>query len=284
MSTTTLSDMATSADHRPAHDASESCGTDGRRELRIGTSGWNYAGWQADFYHGVRARDWLRFCAERFTALEVNATFYHLQSRATFERWHDETPDGFRFAIKANRFLTHNRKLAAPREPVLLERERASALAEKLAVVVWQLPPRLGKSMERLRAFVGALARWPEARHALELRHPSWFDEEVADCLHTHGMATCLSDAADWPMWDAVTTDLVYVRLHGHTRTYASAYAPVTLKRWAARARAWIGEGRDVHLYFDNTAEGAAPRDALRMIELTRGGCTRRSPARHEAH
>ena len=148
------------------------------------------------------------------------------------------------------------------------QRERARALGEKLAVVVWQLPPRFKKRMDRLAGFVAALARWDSTRHAIEFRHPSWFDEEVAATLARHRIAACQSDAADWPLWEAVTTDLVYIRLHGHTRTYASAYSTALLTRWAARIRAWRGEGRAVHVYFDNDAEGAAPYDALRLMRL----------------
>jgi uncharacterized protein YecE (DUF72 family) len=241
------------------------------QQAYIGTSGWNYRSWKDSFYAGVRQKDWLRFCAERFTGIEVNATFYRLQEKSTFERWRDETPDGFRFAIKGNRFLTHNKKLADPVRSIQVERERARGLGNKLAAVVWQMPRFLKKNMGRLNDFATALRRWPEARHALEFRHTSWFDEEVADCLRHHRLAVCLSDAADWPIWEAVTTDLVYVRLHGHTRTYASAYSTAALKRWARRARGWLKERRDVHVYFDNDAEGAAPRDALRLIELVQG-------------
>jgi uncharacterized protein YecE (DUF72 family) len=204
---------------------------------------------------------------------EVNATFYRLQEKKTFARWRDETPAHFRFAIKGNRYLTHNKKLADPLPSIGLERERAKTLGNKLAAVVWQMPHRFRKDIDdRLRVFARALARWPEARHALEFRHTSWFDDEVAECLHTHRLSVCVSDAADWPMWDAVTSDMVYIRLHGHTRTYASAYSAQALKKWSLRMRRWLAEGRDVHAYFDNDAEGAAPRDALRLIELIKGG------------
>ena len=236
--------------------------------LYIGTSGWNYHGWKDRFYAGVPRKDWLRFCGEHFTGIEVNATFYRLQRPNTFARWANETPDAFRFAIKGNRFVTHNKKLADPLPSIRLERERALALGEKLAVVLWQLPPRFKKHMDRLRGFVAALAHWDSTRHAIEFRHPSWFDEEVAATLARHRIAACQSDAADWPLWEAVTTDLVYIRLHGHTRTYASAYSTALLTRWAARIRAWLGEGRAVHVYFDNDAEGAAPYDALRLMRL----------------
>ncbi|HVC12385.1 MAG TPA: DUF72 domain-containing protein [Burkholderiales bacterium] len=236
----------------------------------IGTSGWNYDAWRESFYACLPKKDWLRLYAGKFGALEVNATFYRLQSVATFRRWAAETPPGFRFAIKANRYLTHNKKLADPLPAVLLERGRAAALGAKLAVVVWQLPRNLHRDLGRLAGFARALARWRRARHAIEFRHPSWFNDEVAACLRAHRIANCLSDAADWPLWDAVTTDLVYVRLHGHELTYASAYPQAELRAWAVRVRRWLRQGRDVHLYFDNDAFGYAPRDALRLIALLR--------------
>jgi uncharacterized protein YecE (DUF72 family) len=252
-------------------DRSEHAGRDDRpRSARayIGTSGWNYDGWQEPFYRGTPRKQWLRFCAERFTGIEVNATFYRLQSQATFQRWRAETPPEFRFAIKANRYLTHNKKLADPRAPITLERSRAAGLGPKLAAVVWQLPHNFHKNMARLDGFARALRGWRTTRHTIEFRHESWFDGEVADCLRHHRIAACQSDAADWPIWDAVTTDLVYVRLHGHTATYASAYSEGELRAWARKARRWLAEGRDVHVYLDNDAFGHAPRDALRLIAM----------------
>jgi uncharacterized protein YecE (DUF72 family) len=94
----------------------------------IGTSGWNYDSWRDDFYRGLPRKDWLGFCAERFSGIEVNATFYRLQTKETFRRWRDATPDNFRFAIKANRFLTHNKKLADPLPAIRHERDLAKAL------------------------------------------------------------------------------------------------------------------------------------------------------------
>jgi len=209
-------------------------------------------------------------CAARFTALEVNATHYRLQSAATFRRWRNETPPAFRFAVKANRYLTHSKKLKDPLPAIGTERSRAAALREKLAVVLWQLPRNFHCNLARLATFARALRRWPAARHAIEFRHPSWFCAEVAACLGEHRIALCQSDAADWPLWDAVTTDLVYVRLHGHALTYASSYSEHELRAWARKARRWLREGRDVHVYFDNDAAGAAPRNALRLLALLR--------------
>jgi uncharacterized protein YecE (DUF72 family) len=234
----------------------------------VGTSGWNYPAWRAGFYGNCPTRLWLSFCAERFSAIEVNATFYRLQTRETFARWRQATPPAFRFAIKANRYLTHNRKLDDPLPSIRLERDRARGLGDKLAVVLWQLPHNLHRDLGRLARFARALRCWRTARHAIEFRHDSWFDEEVAACLGEHGIAACQSDAADWPLWNEVTTDLVYVRLHGRPLTYASGYSGAELRRWAVKVRRWLGEGRDVHVYFDNDALGRAPVDALALTSL----------------
>jgi len=234
----------------------------------VGTSGWSYLAWRDSFYRGVPKREWLAWCARRFTAVEINASFYRLQSPQTFTRWRQVTPAGFRFALKANRYLTHNKKLADAVHSIALERGRAQALGDKLVAVLWQLPGNYKKHMGRLDGFLHALEGWPEVRHVLEFRHRSWFVDEVADSLSRHRVAVCQSDAADWPLWDRVTTDLVYVRLHGHTRTYASAYSRAALRRWAQRVRDWSEEGRSVCVFFDNDAEGAAPDDAMALLRL----------------
>jgi uncharacterized protein YecE (DUF72 family) len=234
----------------------------------IGTSGWNYKSWRGGFYGNRPQKEWLGFCAERFTAIEVNGTFYRLQEKSTFKKWRDQTPNGFPFAIKGHRYITHNKKLRDVEESVIRCRESASPLGKRLAAVVWQLPAFLKKDIERLEKFLKALRRWKSTRHAIEFRHKSWFDDEVAECLSDHAVAVCMSDAPDWPMWEKVTTDLVYIRLHGHTRKYASSYSKLALSNWAKRIRWWLNENRNAHVYFDNDAEGAAPRNALTLMEM----------------
>jgi uncharacterized protein YecE (DUF72 family) len=112
------------------------------------------------------------------------------------------------------------------------------------------------------------LEMWPEVRHAIEFRDRSWFDGEVAALMSRARIASCQSDAAAWPMWQAITTDLVFVHLHGHASTYASHYGRDSLERWAGRIRRWLNEGRDVHVYFDNDAMGYAPWNALNLAEI----------------
>jgi uncharacterized protein YecE (DUF72 family) len=239
-----------------------------KSSLYIGTSGWSYPNWQQHFYNGVARKDWLKFYAERFSAVEINGTFYRLQNPDTFKKWFDQTPATFRFALKANRYLTHNKKLYDPLASVLIEKNHAEALGKKLAVVLWQLPGFFKKDLDRLNDFIDALHQWPEVSHTIEFRDKSWFDDETADCLAKAEIAVCLSDAQTWPMWDRITSNLVYIRLHGHTRTYVSSYSNLELACWAERISLWAKQGKEVHVYFDNTAACAAPfnADTLRTL------------------
>jgi uncharacterized protein YecE (DUF72 family) len=244
--------------------------------LLIGTSGWNYGPWKDGLYAGVPRRDWLSHYASRFNAVEVNASFYRAVRPSTYGAWRDATPEAFRFAIKGHRIVTHVNRLAEATEPVIRQRDSAAALGDRLAAVLWQLPRSVGKNADQLRKFLVTLHRWPGVRHVMEFRHPSWFDAETADLLAAHETASAISDADRWPLWDAVTTDLVYVRLHGRPHCYLSPYLPDAVAEWAARIRSWRAEGRAVHVFFDNTMQGAAVDNAGALRALL---ATERAPA-----
>ncbi|MDX1483464.1 MAG: DUF72 domain-containing protein [Alphaproteobacteria bacterium] len=239
--------------------------------VRIGLSGWSYPAWKETFYAGVKRADWLTHASRRFPTLEVNGTFYREQKAATLQRWRQATPEDFVFAIKGHRFVTHRLRLADAEDALVRQRENARHLLPKLAAVLWQLPPGLKADPGRLGAFLAALADWSETRHAIEFRHESWFTGETERTLEDAGAANCISDAAAWPRWDAVTAPLVYLRLHGRPETYVSAYGRAALETWAARIADWRRAGRDVLAYFDNDAAGAAFVDAARLIDLCRG-------------
>jgi uncharacterized protein YecE (DUF72 family) len=138
-------------------------------------------------------------------------------------------------------------------------------LGHRLAAVLWQLPRSVAKDSERLKAFLATLHLWPGVRHVMEFRHPSWFDAETADLLAAHDVANAISDAERWPLWDAVTTDLVYIRLHGKPHCYLSPYSTDAIAEWAARIREWQAQGRAVQVYFDNTMQGAAVDNAIEL-------------------
>ncbi len=252
--------------------------------IHIGTSGWTYRAWRDGLYAGIPTKRWLEHAAKTFGALEINGSFYTQIRESTYARWYDETPADFRFALKGHRFLTHYKRLRDCAASIEIQREPTLALREKLAAVVWQLPATFRVELARLQEFATSLQRWPEVRHAVELRHASWFTAETAAILADAGLAVCMSDAPDFPLWDAVTTDLVYVRLHGHTRKYASSYRADHLARWAARIRGWADAGRTVHCYLDNDAEGAAVANALTLREqVDRTAARPRPPRRRDA-
>jgi uncharacterized protein YecE (DUF72 family) len=242
-----------------------------------------YAGWREHLYAATPIKKWLQVASRAFDALEINGSFYTQIKPETYARWYAQTPDDFRFALKGHRFVTHYKRLRDCRESIVRLRDQVEPLREKRGAVIWQLPSNFAcrddGGLERLDDFMRALKAWPAVRHSLELRHKSWFTDAVADVLRANNVAVCMGDAPDFPMWKEVTSDLVYVRLHGHTRKYHSSYSEQSLRAWADDTKRWLAEGRDVHVYFDNDAEGHAVRNALRFQELVVGTSPREIPA-----
>jgi uncharacterized protein YecE (DUF72 family) len=237
-----------------------------RDVIHIGTSGWQYRDWRGRFYPGALAqRGWPEHYTTRFDTVEVNSSFYRLPERTTFERWRDQVPSGFVMAVKASRFLTHLKRLEAPREPVDRLLERASALGPALGPLLVQLPPTLPLDLDRLRALLDAIdGRVPTA---LEFRHPSWFVDETYDVLDRAGAALVLADRPGSRQAPVVTGGWSYVRFHQGTRVGAR-YRRSKLARWADRVATL--PARDVYVYFNNDPAAAAPRDAATLRELVR--------------
>lgn len=214
-------------------------------------------------------RRWLAFCAERFTSIEVDGTFYGSKPASVYAKWAEETPPGFVFAIRGHRFVTHRKRLKDVRESILRLRGEAEGLGEKLGPVLWQTPPSMRLDLDRLKAFVDDLVSvWPTARHALEFRHESWFTPEVRQVLQAAGVAITVSDGEGIPIWKEISADFTFVRLHGRPHRYFSNYEEPQLHEWTE----WIESQRvrDAFVYFDNDAANFAPYNAVRCLELFR--------------
>ena len=234
--------------------------------LRVGTSGWQYDDWRGVLYpEGVPQRAWLSAYAQEFDTVEVNAAFYRLPTRETFERWREAVPEGFVMAVKASRYLTHIRRLVDPQEPVARLLEAARGLGAALGPVLLQLPPTLHSEPARL---AGCLAEFPpDVRVAVEPRHPSWWSDEVADVLRTHGAALCWADRDSrpvTPLWR--TASWGYLRLH-HGRS-GWGYGRTALRTWHRRLCDAYGPDGDVYVYFNNDPGGAAVHDARQLSRL----------------
>ncbi len=236
----------------------------GRRAIRIGTSGWHYDHWAGPFYpRELRKADYLAFYAECFDTVEINSSFYRLPSPGTFRGWRDSVPGGFRFAVKASRYITHMKRLKDPEAHVARFLEAAAALGDKRGPVLFQLPPRWKPDLGRLRDFLAVLPG--SLPCAFEFRDERWFGDGLYDLLAEHGAAFCIYDLAGQRSPIEVTAALCYVRLHGPGGAYQGSYSGQALAAWARRFRDWRGEGRRVYCYFDNDEKGYAARDALRL-------------------
>ncbi|MBB5981638.1 DUF72 domain-containing protein [Kribbella solani] len=255
---------------------------------RVGISGWRYPPWRKTYYpEGLPQRAELEYAAGRLNSIELNGSFYALQRPASYQRWHDETPDGFVFSVKGPRFVTHVKRLADVDAPLAnFFASGVFALGNKLGPVLWQLPPNFQYDADRCAAFFEQLPRTTTAaaevakghdermegrallecavdiplRYAIEVRHDSFKTTGFLELARAHDVAVvCADSAGKWPMFDAVTADFAYVRLHGADELYVSGYDGKSLDRWARKIRSWKCAA---FVYFDNDAKVRAPYDA----------------------
>ena len=237
--------------------------TAGRRPIRIGCSGWNYASWKDRFYDGKPARLWLQLYARHFDTVEVNNTFYRLPQKSSVARWVELSPPGFDFAVKASRYLTHIKRLTDLGDGIRRYYERIEPLARspKMGPVLWQLPPTFRRDDARLAAALRAL---PLGRHCFEFRHSSWFVEPVYELLRAHGAALVIADRPEVKDYQAhvFTTDWTYVRFHYGSRGRRGNYSQTELEEWAKRFEEWSGDV-EILAYFNNDWEVFAVRNAL---------------------
>ena len=236
--------------------------------LYIGTSGWQYADWKGRFYpEELPTSGWLKYYCEHFATVEVNNTFYRLPERRTFEKWRRETPDDFVVTVKANRYLTHLKRLKDPVPIVKTLMDAAGGLGSKLGPILLQLPPNFPVNAGRLEE---TLAAFPaEVRLALEFRHSTWFTDEIRNVLQRRDAAFCLADrksavlGADWR-----TASWGYLRMHEGIGDPHPCYPEETLSRWADALAHQFDSSEDVYVYFNNDGRCCAIRDALRFARM----------------
>ena len=239
----------------------------------IGTSGWQYRHWKDRFYpKSVPQRAWLEFYADRFQTVESNNAFYMLPKPETFKAWADRTPDDFVMAVKANRYLTHIKRLRDPAEPVERFVANATKLGRKLGPILVQLPPNLKADLDSLDETLRRFGK--VAPIAVEFRHDSWWTDETRSLLERHSAALCLADRNSKPvtaLWK--TTDWCYLRFHEGAANPHPCYGRTSLRTWAERIAEVWGPDADVWVYFNNDPIGCALRDAKTFArEVTRAG------------
>ena len=236
------------------------------KRVRIGCSGWSYASWRNDFYPPkLPQSEWLAHYSSVFDTVEVNNTFYRLPEISAVEGWADGTPEGFTFAVKASRYLTHMKRLRDVGAGLERFWERLEPLraAGKLGPVLWQLPESFKRDDEVL---AGALAALPPANHCFEFRHASWFAPDVYALLADHDCALAVGHDARRPLPEEApeTAGWLFVRWHYGARGRRGNYSESEIATWRRRIAAWRSR-REIFGYFNNDWEGFAPRNALAL-------------------
>lgn len=240
-------------------------------EIRVGTSGWNYRHWRGVFYpEDLSQKQWFSHYATRFDTVEVNNTFYQLPEASTFEAWHEQAPARFVYTLKGNRYITHLKRLKVSQETVNRFLDRARVLKEHLGPILWQLPPRWHKNLQRLDRFLGLLPE--DLIHVFEFRDEEWFADDVLELLDREGASFCTHDMVGLSVPRAATGRVAYVRFHGASdQKYRGTYGDEQLREWAEWLADRHGEGMGVYAYFNNDVEGHAPHDAARLREMLGG-------------
>lgn len=254
-----------------ADNGSHAAGT-----VRVGIGGWTYAPWRGSFFPpGLPHTQELRHASRRVTAIEVNGTFYSLFDACAFARWRDETPDGFRFSLKAHRATTQRRDPAQAAEAI--ERFLGSglqALGDKLGPIVWPWVPTRAFDAAQVAAFLALLPRSVGSRplqHVLDVRHPSFDTPAFFELLRRHGCSAVHTDSPKWAALADAQAPLAYLRLMRSRADLPTGYPPSELDGWATGARAWAATGRDAWVFFINGDKERAPAAALALLERLGG-------------
>ncbi|CAH0352218.1 DUF72 domain-containing protein [Sphingobium sp. CECT 9361] len=238
--------------------------------IRVGIGGWTFEPWRGTFYpEGLRQKDELNYAASHLTSIEINGTYYRLQSPKSFAEWAKAAPEGFAYAVKASRYCTNRKILGEAGESVdKFVKQGLAELGDKLGPVLWQFAPTKVFDAEDMAAFLDLLPKSVDGvrlRHALEVRHESYRDPAFIALAKAAGAAIVRADHDEYPLIEADTADFTYARLMQSVEDEPAGYAPDALDGWAERARGWAKTG-DAFVYVISGAKIRAPAAAQSLI------------------
>jgi uncharacterized protein YecE (DUF72 family) len=232
-------------------------------EVHVGCSGWFYWHWRGLFYpESGRTDQWFEHYTENFRTVELNAPFYSWPKIATAKSWRRNAPEGFRYSVKVNRLITHEKRLVHTRMLIEEFYKFAEMLGPMLGCFLFQFPPSYRYTPSRLQSIIRQLD--PQFRNAVEFRHSSWWRESVYRQFRDRGLTFCTVGAPRIPEDFVVTGDVVYVRLHGRTRWYRHDYSDEELAEYAVKIR--DSGAREAWVYFDNDRDAFAIKNARTLI------------------
>ncbi len=234
----------------------------------IGTSGWIYDHWKGIFYpDNLPKSRWFEYYTSRFSAVEINATFYRTFKDTTFEKWRQRAPQGFGYVLKAPRIITHRRYLLDVEEVIKAFCRSSALLGDKLEMILLQVAPATPFDLERLQ---NAIKAFPEPEKlAVEFRHARWYVPETLELLRDCNATFCNVDSPRQKLTDILTTKRAYVRLHGRRRWYSDNYSDEELQEIAGLLWAMVSRGAQrVCVFFNNDFHGYAPANALTLLKI----------------
>lgn len=237
-------------------------------DLYIGTSGWNYDHWKDNFYpKDLKSSEWLNYYQDRFRTVEINNSFYNLPEKKTLRSWRKTVHKDFIFAPKANRYITHMKKLKEPEDSLHKMLDAFSELKNSLGPILFQLPPNWNFNLDRLKHFLSLIPE--EYRVAFEFRDKSWINDQAVNLLEDINVSFCIYNLAGYHTPEHLTADFVYLRLHGPGKEkFQGKYTEKQLSYWAEKINQWIEKELDVFVYFNNDMKGYAPENAKMLKQM----------------
>lgn len=242
-----------------------------KTKLFIGTSGWVYPHWKKIFYsEDLDSKDKLKYFSQHFETTEINYSFYRLPTKQNFQKWRQETPNDFVFAVKASRYITHIKRLKEVEGAYKTFLERAQGLEKKLGPILFQFPPNFQATDENIQRLLNFLPiiKTDGLRNAFEFRHQTWFDERIYKILKKYNIALVIADSPNFPKTETITADFVYIRMHGSKILFTSKYTDKELKDLFRKIAEYIKQNLDVYVYFNNDTSGFAIANAKTLIKF----------------
>lgn len=233
--------------------------------FHLGTSGWSYPDWRGRFYpEDIPQREWLPFYTQHFNTVEINMTFYRFPKPETLRGWLEKSPAHFFFTLKANRQITHLKKIKGVKSQVRYFYILADTLREKLGCILFQLPPSLTLNLSLLEDFLSTLS--PHYKNVIEFRHESWYTEEVYKLLQSHNVTFCVVSSKQVPKTIVETSETSYFRFHGLTGGHTYNYPDEELKEWAEAIKGI--KSKECFVYFNNDYRAYAVSNCKKLGEL----------------
>jgi len=228
----------------------------------LGCSGWSYDHWIKRFYpKDLPSNQWIIYYAKTFNTVEINMSFYRFPFPNMIKAWYKKTPKDFKFTFKANRLITHMKKLKNTKPIINRFYKLTDLMKEKLGCILFQLPPSIKYNKTLLNNFIKQLNK--KYKNVIEFRHESWFNKECYNILKKNNIIYCIVSSPEMPEDYQKTSNIVYLRLHGKQGMYSDNYSKKELKEIANKLKKL--RYKHCYVYFNNDSNAYAVYNCIEL-------------------